>query len=45
MLDIVGDFSLLGQYPKFHIIAIKPGHRSNVTMVKKLLKLQRSKDL
>ena len=40
MLDIVGDFALLGKYPRFHIIADKPGHPTNVTMVKKLLELQ-----
>ncbi|WDE98393.1 UDP-3-O-acyl-N-acetylglucosamine deacetylase [Lentisphaera profundi] len=39
MLDIVGDFSLLGKPLKAHIIAAKPGHPSNVTMVQKMLKL------
>ena len=37
MLDIVGDFCLLGRPMKGHIIAIKPGHPSNVTMVQQLL--------
>lgn len=41
MLDIVGDFSLAGKYLKAHIIAVKPGHPSNVTMVKQLLKLEK----
>ena len=33
MLDIVGDFALLGKPLKGHIIAVKPGHPSNVTML------------
>ncbi|MCM8536741.1 MAG: UDP-3-O-acyl-N-acetylglucosamine deacetylase [Lentisphaeraceae bacterium] len=41
MLDIVGDFCLLGKPMKGHIIAVKPGHPSNVTMVQKLLKDQK----
>ncbi|MCM8532769.1 MAG: UDP-3-O-acyl-N-acetylglucosamine deacetylase, partial [Lentisphaeraceae bacterium] len=41
MLDIVGDFCLLGKPIKGHIIAVKPGHPSNVTMVQKLLKDQK----
>ncbi|MCM8542269.1 MAG: UDP-3-O-acyl-N-acetylglucosamine deacetylase [Lentisphaeraceae bacterium] len=41
MLDIVGDFALLGKPMKGHIIAVKPGHPSNVTMVQKLLELQK----
>jgi UDP-3-O-acyl N-acetylglucosamine deacetylase len=40
MLDIVGDFALLGKPIKGHIIAVKPGHPSNVTMVQKLLESQ-----
>lgn len=40
MLDIVGDFALLGKPLKAHIIAVKPGHPSNVTTVQKLLKLK-----
>ena len=40
MLDIVGDFGLLGKPMKGHIIAVKPGHPSNVTTVQKLLALQ-----
>jgi UDP-3-O-acyl N-acetylglucosamine deacetylase len=40
MLDIVGDFALLGKPLKGHIIAVKPGHPSNVTMVQQLLELQ-----
>ena len=40
MLDIVGDFGLLGKPMKGHIIAVKPGHPSNVCTVQKLLELQ-----
>ena len=40
MLDIVGDFALLGKPLKGHIIAVKPGHPSNVTMVQQLLESQ-----
>jgi UDP-3-O-acyl N-acetylglucosamine deacetylase len=39
MLDIVGDFALLGKPLKAHIIAVKPGHPSNVTMVQKMLNI------
>lgn len=37
MLDIVGDFYLLGARLLGHIIAIKPGHPSNVAMAQKML--------
>lgn len=45
MLDIVGDFSLLGKPLKAHIIAVKPGHPSNVTMTKQLLELEQKGEL
>ena len=45
MLDIVGDFTLLGKYLKAHIVAVKPGHPSNVTMVQKLLELEKEGQL
>lgn len=38
MLDCVGDFFLLGSTLQAHIIADRPGHAANVTMVQKLLK-------
>jgi len=41
MLDIVGDFALLGRPMKGHIIAVKPGHPSNVMTVQKLLELEK----
>lgn len=36
ILDLIGDFSLLGQPLKAHIIAVRCGHPSNVSFVKKL---------
>lgn len=40
MLDLIGDFSLLGQPLKAHIIAVRCGHPSNVSFVKKLRDLK-----
>lgn len=37
MLDIVGDMFLVGCRIRAHIIAIRPGHPSNVEMAKRLL--------
>jgi len=37
MLDIVGDFSLLGRPLNGHLIAIKPGHAANCEMVRRIL--------
>ena len=37
MLDIVGDFYLLGCRLKGHVIAEKPGHPSNVSMAQKIM--------
>jgi UDP-3-O-[3-hydroxymyristoyl] N-acetylglucosamine deacetylase/3-hydroxyacyl-[acyl-carrier-protein] dehydratase len=36
LLDIVGDLALIGMPIKAHIIATKPGHKSNVEFAKKL---------
>ncbi len=36
LLDIVGDLALVGMPIKAHIIATKPGHKSNVEFAKKL---------
>lgn len=36
LLDIVGDLALIGSPIKAHIIATKPGHKSNVEFAKKL---------
>ena len=44
MLDIVGDFALLGKPLKAHIIAVKPGHPSNVTMVQQMLNITQGKN-
>lgn len=37
ILDIVGDFSLLGKFLKAHIIAVRPGHSLNSELVGKIL--------
>jgi len=37
ILDIVGDFSLLGKSLKAHIIAVRPGHSLNSELVAKIL--------
>lgn len=39
ILDLIGDFSLLGRPLKAHIIAVRCGHPSNVSFVKKLREL------
>lgn len=36
MLDLIGDLALLGQPLNAHIIAIRPGHKSNAMLVKAL---------
>jgi UDP-3-O-[3-hydroxymyristoyl] N-acetylglucosamine deacetylase/3-hydroxyacyl-[acyl-carrier-protein] dehydratase len=36
LLDMVGDLSLIGQRIKAHVIAHKPGHRTNVAMAQAL---------
>jgi len=43
ILDLIGDFSLLGQPLKAHIIAVKSGHALNAKMVKSILQ-QKQKD-
>ncbi|MDD5259216.1 MAG: UDP-3-O-acyl-N-acetylglucosamine deacetylase [bacterium] len=40
ILDLIGDFYLLGQPLKAHIIAVKCGHPSNVAFVQKLRELK-----
>ncbi len=37
MLDMVGDFFLLGRRLRGHLIAIKPGHPANIELVRKLV--------
>ncbi|HPP86265.1 MAG TPA: bifunctional UDP-3-O-[3-hydroxymyristoyl] N-acetylglucosamine deacetylase/3-hydroxyacyl-ACP dehydratase [bacterium] len=39
MLDLIGDFSLLGAQLCAHIIAIRSGHEANVSIVNKVLQL------
>lgn len=43
MLDILGDITLLGQPIKGHIIAVRPGHASNVALTKQLLAIVKKK--
>jgi UDP-3-O-acyl N-acetylglucosamine deacetylase len=38
VLDVVGDFSLIGRRLKAHIITIKPGHATNATVAQKIIK-------
>jgi UDP-3-O-[3-hydroxymyristoyl] N-acetylglucosamine deacetylase/3-hydroxyacyl-[acyl-carrier-protein] dehydratase len=37
MLDIVGDFSLLGRPVRGHLIAVKPSHAANCEMVRQIV--------
>ncbi len=37
VLDLVGDFSLIGRRLKAHIITIKPGHATNVIVAQKIV--------
>lgn len=39
VLDIVGDLYLAGARVKAHIVAIKPGHPANISMVRKIVSL------
>ncbi len=43
ILDIVGDFSLLGKALKAHIIAVRPGHSLNSELVGKILERSNTK--
>lgn len=38
LLDIVGDFALLGKYVRAHILAARPGHAGNIAFAKVLKK-------
>lgn len=40
MLDLIGDFCLLGRPLKAHIIAVRCGHPSNVAVIQKLKQLK-----
>jgi UDP-3-O-[3-hydroxymyristoyl] N-acetylglucosamine deacetylase len=37
ILDLIGDFALLGAYPQCEIIALKSGHKLNCMAVRELL--------
>lgn len=43
ILDIVGDFSLLGKSLKAHIIAVRPGHSLNSQLVSKIIETSAGK--
>ncbi len=43
ILDIVGDFSLLGKSLKAHIIAVRPGHSLNSDLVTKIIETSAGK--
>jgi UDP-3-O-[3-hydroxymyristoyl] N-acetylglucosamine deacetylase / 3-hydroxyacyl-[acyl-carrier-protein] dehydratase len=46
LLDIIGDFALIGQHIQGHILAARPGHAANVEFAKKikaLIKKDKSK--
>jgi UDP-3-O-[3-hydroxymyristoyl] N-acetylglucosamine deacetylase len=36
VLDLIGDFALLGAWPQFHVVAIKSGHRLHAEAVRAL---------
>ena len=38
VLDLVGDFALLGAYPQCEVIAVKSGHKLHCTAVRELLR-------
>ncbi len=42
LLDIVGDFALIGMPVKAHILAARPGHKANVAFAKKIKELIKS---
>ena len=42
ILDIVGDISLLGKPLKAHIVAVRPGHKLNSELTKKLFEKMRA---
>jgi UDP-3-O-[3-hydroxymyristoyl] N-acetylglucosamine deacetylase len=37
VLDLVGDFALLGAYPQCEVIAVKSGHKLHCTAVRELV--------
>ena len=43
ILDLIGDFSLIGAYVKGHIIAARSGHASNIEVVKKIRSIHMKK--
>ena len=45
LLDIIGDLALVGRPIKGHIIAARPGHKSNIEFAKILKKSLKSKNI
>ncbi len=39
VLDLVGDFALLGAYPQCEVVAVKSGHKLHCTAVRELVRL------
>ena len=44
ILDVVGDFSLLGKRLKAHVIAVRPGHSLNSELVAKIIETSAGKN-
>ena len=44
ILDLIGDFALLGAYPQCEVIAIKSGHKLHCTAVRELLSSSRGEE-
>ncbi len=47
LLDIIGDFALIGMPVKAHILAARPGHKANIAFarkIKELIKRERSRE-
>ena len=44
VLDLVGDFALLGAYPQCEVVAIKSGHKLHCTAVRELASSARGDD-
>ncbi len=42
LLDLMGDFSLLGKWPRAHIIAYKASHQLHFELAKQIFKLQQA---
>tara|TARA_B100000214_G_C23955508_1_gene622607 strand:+ start:269 stop:1642 length:1374 start_codon:yes stop_codon:yes gene_type:complete len=45
ILDLIGDFSLIGAYVKGHIIAARSGHASNIEVLKRIRSMHMKKKI